>query len=61
MKITRFSRIEANRLARPAPGLTPDDPIDAEHKSDSPRPQKPAWEPSTWIKPPSKAQLMAGR
>jgi hypothetical protein len=58
MKINRFSRIEAKDESGPA---TPERMPDLEDESDFPRSRQPSWEPSTWIKPPTKSQLMAGR
>ncbi len=58
MKINRFSRIEAKDVAEPASLRRMPD---LEDESDEPRIRQPSWEPSTWIKPPTKSQLMAGR
>ena len=57
MKINRFSRIEARDASEPAPKRTPD----LEDEPDYSRTRQSSWERSTWIKPPTKAQLMAGR
>jgi len=58
MKINRFSRIEAKDVAEPASLRRMPD---FEDESDYPQTRQPSWEPSTWIKPPTKSQLMAGR
>ena len=58
MKINRFSRIEAKDASEPASLRRMPD---LEEESDYPRIRQPSWEPSTWIKPPTKSQLMAGR
>lgn len=57
MKLTSFSRIESHEAARQTGKQT----ADPEDETDPPEPRQATWEPSTWIKAPTKAQLMAGR
>lgn len=57
MKLTRFSPNESYEAAR----QTGAQMADPEDETDPPEPRQATWEPSTWIKAPTKAQLMAGR
>jgi hypothetical protein len=57
MKIPRLSSMTATDVSAFAPNPNPD----PEQEQDYPQQQRCVWEPSEFIKPPTREQLMAGR